>query len=72
LALSLAALSLSASAQTNTNTSGYTGTTPVQTDRSNDHDYGWLGLIGLAGLAGLLRRRDAPDRSPDVGNRTTR
>ncbi len=45
---------MSISAQ-NTNT----GTTRVETkteqQRTNDFDWGWLGLLGLLGLAGLLK-----------------
>ncbi len=37
-------------------------------DRTERHDYGWIGLIGLAGLVGLGRRGSRPaDR--DVNSR---
>lgn len=41
-------------AQTNP-TSGMTDTTTV-TDRNDDFNWGWLGLLGLAGLLGLKRQ----------------
>lgn len=40
-------------AQTNPN-SGSTDTTMV-TDRGDDFNWGWIGLLGLAGLLGLKR-----------------
>jgi len=38
------------------------------TDRNDDQDWGWVGLLGLAGLLGLKRREhysDVHDRDRD-------
>jgi hypothetical protein len=37
-------------------TSPGTTTSVPATNRDNDWDWGWLGLLGLIGLAGLMRR----------------
>jgi hypothetical protein len=81
-ALTLASISaLSISAQSGTGggspggqtTGGGSGVTTTS-NRDNDTDYGWIGLLGLVGLAGLLRKRDASahDRIPDTGRATAR
>jgi len=49
------------------------GTTPRVETRSDDADYGWIGLFGLAGLLGLLgRKRDTHHYEPPRGATTTR
>ena len=34
------------------------------TPRSDNRDWGWIGLLGLAGLAGLRRRQEVHDVRP--------
>ena len=45
---------------TGANTTGATSTQTASdnTNRENDRDYGWIGLLGLAGLLGLRRKHD--------------
>lgn len=45
-----------------------TGTAYGDTDRGNDTDWGWVGLLGLAGLLGLRKR---PAVQHDVHRTTT-
>ncbi|HEX7181068.1 MAG TPA: WGxxGxxG family protein [Thermoanaerobaculia bacterium] len=45
-----------------------TGTTYAETDRDNETDWGWIGLLGLAGLLGLRKR---PVVHQDVHRTTT-
>jgi MYXO-CTERM domain-containing protein len=35
--------------------------------RSDNRDWGWIGLLGLAGLAGLRRRREVHEIRPRTG-----
>ncbi|MGZ9031286.1 MAG: WGxxGxxG family protein [Burkholderiaceae bacterium] len=67
----VAACALPVAAQTTQpgSTTGAAGsrTSTMTTDRDNDNNWGWIGLLGLAGLAGLMRKKD----THDVDHRTT-
>lgn len=53
-------LALSLGLGVNLYAQGDAGTADIATtDRDNDPDYGWVGLLGLAGLMGLRRREPA-------------
>ncbi|HVF58014.1 MAG TPA: WGxxGxxG family protein [Pyrinomonadaceae bacterium] len=71
LSLALSALAGTAYAQTNNNAVIREGANNaasdnrndnrvVRTEKDEDRDWGWLGLLGLAGLLGLMPRKRVP------------
>ncbi|MBA3236776.1 MAG: WGxxGxxG-CTERM domain-containing protein [Parachlamydiaceae bacterium] len=75
MVMTLSAVSLNAQPSQNPNARPSTTTVErenntVRTERDNNTDWGWIGLLGLFGLAGLLPKKRI-DHDHDRNDNTT-